>query len=229
MKLKSIVFICFLFYFAQDGFTQVTETRSFSSFNKIKLCGAGKVFLTEGSKEEATITAQNLNLSDIITEIKNNTLHIYPQKNVFGEDSHLTIYLTYKQLDGIQISGAVDLQVNSVITSNKFDLKCSGSEKVSMKINTKELFVKSSGSGKVNVSGNTHSQSIELSGSGKFTGYELSSHSALVNLSGSGKVELTVNQSLVANVSGSGNISYKGTPAVKDVNVNGSGHIDSVN
>jgi lipopolysaccharide export system protein LptA len=225
MNLKSLFFVCALFYTIQNSSAQTTEIRYFSSFNKIDLKGNAKVILTEGDKEEAKIEVKNLDLKDVITEVKNNTLYIYQKDKKYSDNSTLNIYISYQKLEGIYIGGVIDLLTNSVILSDKLELKCSGVGKVVMKIDTKELFVSSSGSGKLAVSGKTNYQSIEISGSGKFKGYELQSNTSKVNISGVGDVELNVTQELSANISGMGNITYKGNPPIKKINNNNHGSI----
>ena len=229
MNFKNIFFLLILLLSFQACLAQTSETRSFSSFDKIDFKGAAKVFLTEGNKEEAKISAENLDLSDVITEVKNNTLYISMKKDKNYNNTKLTINLTYKKLEKIQVGGAIDLQSNSVIKSDKFQLKCSGAGNVSLKVDTRELAVDCSGASNLEMTGKTDYQTIELSGAGNFKGYGLQSNTSKVEVSGVGNVELNVQKELVANLSGMGNISYKGNPATKKINKSGFGSISSKN
>jgi hypothetical protein len=75
------------------------------------------------------------------------------------------------------------------------------------------------------MSGSTSNLAVELSGSGDFRGFDIESQSSNVSVSGSGDVKVVAKKNLVARVSGSGDIVYKGNPEKKDVKVLGSGNI----
>jgi hypothetical protein len=77
------------------------------------------------------------------------------------------------------------------------------------------------------IAGEIDSQDVTVSGSGDYEAGELDSNGADVTVDGSGKAVVWVNQSLTANVSGSGNIEYFGTPDTVIENIDGSGEIVS--
>ncbi|NNF18253.1 MAG: DUF2807 domain-containing protein, partial [Flavobacteriaceae bacterium] len=66
---------------------------------------------------------------------------------------------------------------------------------------------------------------IRMSGSGDLDAFDLEADDVEVQVSGSADVEVTANKSLKANVSGSGDIRYKGNPKKVDSRKSGSGDI----
>jgi len=50
---------------------------------------------------------------------------------------------------------------------------------------------------------------------------------AELKISGSGSIGANVEKEIVARISGSGNIKYKGQPRIEDIKVSGSGNVSS--
>ena len=66
-----------------------------------------------------------------------------------------------------------------------------------------------------------------VSGSGDVDAYDLKTEKAELKISGSGSIGAAVEKEIVARVSGSGDIKYKGQPKIEDIKVSGSGKIGS--
>ncbi len=62
---------------------------------------------------------------------------------------------------------------------------------------------------------------------GDIDAYDLSSNDADIRISGSGEIKISVKENLIARISGSGNIYYKGDPKKQDIKVSGSGNVSS--
>jgi len=88
-----------------------------------------------------------------------------------------------------------------------------------------ELAIELPGSGHIEAEGKVDHVSITVAGSGDVVANQLKAHTADVTLLGSGNISLFADQSLQANLAGSGNIRYEGNPPQVTKNVTGSGDI----
>ena len=68
---------------------------------------------------------------------------------------------------------------------------------------------------------------VEVSGSGDVEAYDLKTEKAELKIAGSGSIGISVEKEIIARVSGSGDIKYKGQPRIEDIKVSGSGQISS--
>ena len=84
-----------------------------------------------------------------------------------------------------------------------------------------------SGSGDIVVSGKTDEFEAAVAGSGDIKAIDLSSKRADMRISGSGGISITVNEEILARISGSGDIKYRGNPRIEDVKVSGSGKVSA--
>jgi hypothetical protein len=122
------------------------------------------------------------------------------------------------------VSGSGDLNLKGKVRS--LDSNISGSGKVSFDgaiAGMAEIGI--SGSGRFSASGSANEIKTTISGSGKVLATDLVVDKCDVRISGSGDVEINVKNSLDANISGSGTITYKGNPSQVNSHSSGSGRI----
>lgn len=226
--LSLCLFICCLCSFT--GYAQENnEIRKIGSFTRVSLSGPFEVYLKKGDKPALTIETEDFAPEDIITEIRNNTLHIELKDKKFkykNFDTKSVIYLTYTTLDRLDWSGAGNIKTESVLKGDKFELDISGAGNVNMDLDVKNLKVDMSGAGNIELKGNATSQTVQMSGAGNYNGFDLKSEKANVSMSGVGNVRVYATDELSADASGVGAIRYKGNP--KNVTKNSSGFLGSV-
>lgn len=92
-------------------------------------------------------------------------------------------------------------------------------------IDASQLTIDHTGSGLIKVSGSTRQVDIFSSGSGDTNAERLDADDAEVRSTGSGDVDVTANDSIVATVTGSGNVTVYGNPSERDETVTGSGEL----
>lgn len=119
-------------------------------------------------------------------------------------------------------SGNIDVQGNC----RSLESKVSGSGKVNYAGNISDRAdVNISGSGKILASGTARMIKTTISGSGEVRAANLEVEKCEVRISGSGDVQINVKSELDASISGSGSVSYKGSPSQVNSHSSGSGKV----
>ena len=122
------------------------------------------------------------------------------------------------------VSGSGDLHLKGKMRS--LDSNISGSGGISMDGTISSFAdVTISGSGKFMASGSASEIKTNISGSGRIRAADLVVDRCNVRISGSGDVEINVQKSLDATISGSGTVTYKGNPSQVNSHASGSGRI----
>ncbi|CAI2768287.1 head GIN domain-containing protein [Flavobacterium collinsii] len=206
----------------------VTETRTTSEYNAIKVSGFFDVDLVAGKEGKIIVKGEQNLLSAIKVEVEDNVLKVYTEKRVnlspsLGKKIEVTV--PFETISALTLSGSGDVQSKDPIKSDKFLAKLSGSGNFNLAVNSTDLELNLSGSGDVNLKGNTANFITKLSGSGDIDAANLKSKNTDVTISGSGDIRVNCTESLTARVSGSGDIRYSGNPEKRDVKVSGSGSI----
>ena len=223
------------------------ENRPIMPFNRIKNSTSFNIVLEKGSKENMIIEATGVDPKKILTEVKGTTLKISMEKGNYSNTKG-KITITYVNLSELSSTGSGDFSCNTDITATDFIINSSGSGNISIdgKITTTGFNFHQTGSGDVKLaklettdfnlsmngsgnftaaSGHAQKQTITLAGSGNVQLFGVSGESCIVSLKGSGNVETNVSNSLQGSILGSGNVTYKVEPKVKQVQILGSGTV----
>ena len=203
------------------------ETRTVSSFKGIEVSGAFDILIRQGAVEEVVIESDANLLPVIVTEVKENILHIDTKKEV----SHVTtmkVYITVKHLSSIDASGAVDIRTDGKLSGQELSLDASGATDTKLELAYQKLKLDCSGASKIRLSGYSNQAKLDLSGASDIFGYDLLVENYDIEISGAGNAQINVTKKLRAEISGAGSIKYKGTPADVDQSVSGAGSIKKV-
>lgn len=203
------------------------EQRTVSSFNGIDVSGAFDIILKQGATEEVTVEADANLLPLIRTDVVGNTLRIETKKPV----NHVTImkvYVTVKDLNRIDVSGAVDITTDGRITVPELNIDASGASDSKLEIAVQKLQLDCSGASKMKFSGSATDVKMDLSGASDIFGYDMLAETYDLEISGAGNAQINVSKKIRAEISGAGSVKYKGSPSDVDQSVSGAGSIKKV-
>lgn len=231
--LTKILFTALLLAGINRAFAD-TQDRHLSNFHAISLSGSFDVYITQGSTESVKVEAPSDMMKHIITEVNGDVLKIHDKNesfnwgSLFSGHKKVVVYVTVKDIHGIDLSGSGDIFFKGGLTANRMELTISGSGDVQGKLNAKSLEGHISGSGDLELSGSAQTSNISISGSGDFSARGLVTAVTTIRVSGSGDASINVTQKLDARVSGSGDIGYAGGAKQVAVSSSGSGDVHRI-
>ena len=208
-----------------------TIERSVGDYDAVELSGWFDVNLVAGNEGELTLKGEENLLEYIKTEVKDGKLTIKVKKGINLKPSSwkkgMGIYVTLpvEDINAVTLSGSGDIVGKTTLKANNFKTSISGSGDITLDVDANEVKATMSGSGDINLSGKTGDLEVRVSGSGDIKAYDLEADYVSAEVSGSADVKVTVNQTLKARVSGSGDISYRGNPKKIDSKTSGSGDV----
>lgn len=205
-----------------------TVSRSTSTYDEIKTAGSMDFNLVPGIEGEISIEGDSNLMEYIKTEVKNNKLIVKVKDGINLKPTRtIIITIPYKDISHVSLSGSGDVSNEGTIKADDFDVVLSGSGDINLLLSTKSVESNISGSGDISLSGNTKDLITKISGSGDFEGNNLDSKNVTAKITGSGDISVTCNGELYVRISGSGDVSYKGTPTKKDTKITGSGSVNN--
>ena len=199
------------------------------SFNAIKLSGGIDLYLSQFDTESIAVSAsEDKYKQNIKTVVENNTLKIYydGDKMWSGGNKKLKVYVSFKNLEKLQATGASDVQVAGAISAESLSLDMSGASDFKGAVKVNNLQLELSGASDATISGVANSVTIESSGASDVKGYNLETNVCTAKASGASDINITVNKELSASASGASDISYKGTGVIKDQHSSGASSIN---
>lgn len=200
----------------------VNETRSVDGFNSIDLRGSGALILSQGPQQPLRIEAEDNVLKALTTRVESGRL-IIGSDACISSTRPIRIHATTKDIRSLEVSGSGTITGESIINADSLDLKLSGSGGMDLNLKANALRTEIPGSGTIQLRGAADDQIADISGSGKIAGYGLATKRSEITISGSGAVEANVSDEIVARISGSGTVYYRGHPEKISQDISGSG------
>ena len=217
------------------SWAQNKETRDVGNFDEIMMRISGKVYVTQGDKNEVILEGDDDLLSEIETDVRSGRLVIKSRRNNWRfwnsrSRGRLSVYITVKELNGAYISGSGDIIGQNTIKTDDFVASIAGSGDIDMDLDAEYVRASISGSGNIELQGKSDRAKLAISGSGKYLAEKLTVGEYQVGMSGSGRGSIYVDGGdLDVRISGSGKVYYMGNPRSVNSSVSGSGSVRKIN
>jgi len=204
----------------------VKEKRDVSEFTSLKVSSAFTVFLVQGKTESLTIEADKNLMEHIKTVVKGDRLTISTSEKGINKYEKLNIYLTFEELEMIDVSGAVTIIGEGPMTFDELDLEGSGASEIKMEMEVAVLNADFSGASEIELIGSAKSVMFETSGASEIDAYDFIIEHLELDVSGASEARIHVTVNLEVEVSGAASVKYKGSPSVSS-DVSGAGSLRS--
>ncbi len=205
------------------------QDRPTGSFTEIEISSAFKVVLTQGNIEKLTLEGDDELLQRVITETRGNKLIINFKDGTYNKSfKEVTVYLTFKTLSSIELSGAVNLNGTNEMNFNDLELECSGATKINLNLNASKLDCDFSGASNLSLEGNVQALDIDVSGASKVNAEDLVVKNCNIDCSGASYIAIHVTDKLRAEGSGASKISYKGNPSIVESDMSGASKMSKI-
>ena len=206
----------------------IEKTRQVGDFDALGVSGSFDVFLVKGQEGKVIVNVEQNLEPYLITEVQNGTLKVKWKKGTNVRTTKSTkVTVHFEDLSGVALAGSGDIVSRDPIATDELDIAVAGSGDIRLELDAMESTAAVSGSGDIELSGTSKNFDAAVAGSGDIKAYELKSEKADLKISGSGTIHAQVSNELIARISGSGNIKYKGNPRIEDVKVSGSGNVST--
>jgi len=200
------------------------RTEEVGAFSRVVISGNFDVYLRQGDTPELRFEMDE-NLLDII-EVRESgrTLTVGSTVNIIRAKKK-SVYLTVKELEKLDLSGAVDLEGNGTITTGSLSLFSSGAVKIDLELQADRIRLDLSGASDCNLQGKTGELEVSLTGAGDLNAIDLIARDVRLDLSGAGHGRVFASEKLDVEISGVGSVRYRGDPAHINKNISGLGSI----
>jgi len=200
-----------------NGSVQSEDRKISSNFETIKVQQGINLYLTQGSKTDLSVEADENIIDLLITEVKNNELKVYFEKNVYRAKAR-NVYLTAKQISGIYTSSGASVKSENTLNVQTLDLDSSSGSSIKIHVNADDVTSETSSGANMDLFGKTNTFSARASSGSSIDADELVAEVAYANASSGANIDVNVTEKLTAKASSGGDIDYEGNPT--DINKN---------
>lgn len=220
-----------------NGYAQKTiindpnaQVHQITNFSAITVSGEIDLYLSQGNEDAIAVSASEPAYRDKIrTSVENNVLKIWYDGKGWGYNQgnkKLKAYVSFKNINRLSASGAVDVHVNGSIKGNELAIHLTGASDFKGAVETGKLSLKQTGASDVTISGTASTADIEAVGASNLKGYTLETKNCVIRATGASDIKITVHKELTANATGASSISYKGNGVIKEVHSSGASSIN---
>lgn len=230
MKKIILSITCFFLAYAAGAQNVVVndnnaEARQLNgSFSSIKVSGGIDLYISQSETEAIAVSAtQQKYRDDIKTVIENGTLRIYYDSRTGWNmgNRKLKAYISFKNLERLEASGASDIHVAGTITVPTLSIDMSGASDFKGAVNVTTLAMELSGASDAKISGTATNVTIQSSGASDVKGYDLVTENCTAKATGASDINITVNKELNVHASGASDVYYKGNCVIRDMHSSG--------
>jgi len=203
----------------------VKEERAVSGFTSLDIGGAFQVYLSQGDQEKLVIEADKDEMREIVTEVVGNKLMISTKAGWPDRLHEMSVYLTFKSLDYIDFSGAVEVEGENALSFNNLEMDVSGAAEIDMELKAENFDAEFSGASEIEFRGTCKTGYIEISGASEFDAEGLEFQDLTIELSGASDAKICATGKLNIDASGASSIRYKGNPPNISVDESGASSV----
>lgn len=194
------------------------------SFTAIKVSGGIDIYISQSDAEAIAVSATEQKYrDDIKTIIENGTLRIYYDSKMGWNKGNkkLKVYISFKNLERLEASGACDVHVAGTIAVPSLSLDMSGASDFKGAVTVTTLAMELSGASDARISGTATNVTIQSSGASDVKGYDLVTENCTAKATGASDINITVNKELNVHASGASDVYYRGTCVIRDLHSSG--------
>lgn len=206
--------------------TMKTETRTLPPFTSIDLSSSVDVEVAIGPTQSVTVEGEDNLIDRITTEVKDGRLVVDVKKGkALTTSKPMIVHVTVPALTAVIANASGDVYSKGTITGDALEISVDGSGDATMDVKVRKLTTISDGSGDIEVTGTADEHISTLDGSGDMDASKLVAKKCTIEVNGSGNASVDATDELHARTQGSGDLEYRGTPKIADIETHGSGDV----
>ncbi len=203
------------------------DKRAVADFDEIDISGQFNVFLRQAADPALLVEADENFLPYIKTEVQGDRLKIWGERS-FRNFDKLDIYITAREIREIDLSGAMVVNGSQVIRAEHLEIDASGACELNLELQCEKIHFDGSGASEVVLVGFSNEANYDISGAGEINAIDLETRKTSIEMSGAGRADVFVTDELRIEVSGAGEVNYRGNPKEIKQEISGAAEINQL-
>lgn len=194
-----------------NGNVQKVDRDISGDYDVIEVSRGLDVYLTQSDEYSITVEADE-NLHDIImTEIENNTLHIYADENISHARAQ-KVMISFKDVYKISATSGSDVYSSNVINTESLELTTTSGADMELEINVNVAECRSTSGSDLRVSGTANKLYAEATSGSDIKAGNLKVKTCEARANSGADITVNTSEELIAKASSGGDIKYLGNP-----------------
>jgi len=199
-------------------------TRQVESFDGVKASAGIDVYLFQGDEEKVVVEADENLLDCIRTEVKGSTLHCYIDCTIHYS-KEMKVYVNYKMLNKLEASSGANIFGETAVRTGTLDIGVSSGADVKVEVYAEKVYCDVSSGSDATITGKASHFRGNASSGADIKAEDLKVSTCDVSASSAGDIKITVTESIEANASSGGDITYYGNPEREHIDESSGGDV----
>jgi hypothetical protein len=208
-----------------------SQTRTVRDFNAVKVSTGVQLYLSMDDRQAVRIVANDEIISDVVTEVKDNILHIYVRtNNVFklfnrGNRNTVKAYVTATELNRLDASSGANIRSENTLKGNTLVLDLSSGGGMTLDLVYKDIKMEGSSGANAKLSGRAKTFHVSASSGSNIDARNLDAVNCEARASSGANISMVATGEISARSSSGGSIRYAGNPGRRDINKSSGGTV----
>jgi hypothetical protein len=227
----ALILLTVAFTAVQAGNSKKTEIRKVKNFNVVDVSSGIDLYLKMGETEQVRVEADDDIIDDVVTEVKNSTLHIYMKKSNFfnlfnfGKSTSRVVYVTVTDLESIDASSGSDVRSEDTLKGEVLKVSSGSGSDAVLDVVYKDVSLDASSGADIRISGKAKTVKAGASSGSDINARELEAVICHAHASSGADIVVHATGEIYANASSGGDVRYYGNPSVKNINESSGGDV----
>ena len=185
-----------------------TVVRTTTSFQNVEVEGNILVYIHQSNKYSVSVKAPTSIISQIITDVENDKLHIYSKRQNNIDTIIVEIYAT--NLSGISASAGANIFIPDHFKTDTFTCNSSSGSFVKCSINSKKLVCNATSGAEINLDGQVNYLEISASSGAEINAKAIRGEQCSIEGSSGAEIEINDIKFLDVNINSGCQVTYSG-------------------
>ena len=192
----------------------ISISRDLPEFDSVDMNTSGKVYITQGSEQEVSVTVDDNIAEYIMTTVRGRRLIIGTKSGFSLSNFRLIVNLTMNDLEELVTNSSGDFIGKNTISVDRLGLVTNSSGNISLDLQVEQLYSRILSSGDLYLSGVVNKHEASIYSSGNIHAFNLITDTTKIIINSSGDAEVYVSNILDVRINSSGDVFYRGYPTV---------------
>lgn len=225
IKSKHLLFTLSLLVFSSLSILSAQNTLNLGEFQELSTSGNVEVTLIPSSFNKVEYTMIKGEKEDLIIDLANKKLKISIANNkIMGRsNAKAKVSLYFKELSNISTSAGSKVGNDGSFNAKNLALSSSSGSSLKVKVKAENVMVSSSSGASLTIAGEAVKSVMKVSSGASISSQTFTLDELVASASSGGNISADVHQSITANSSSGGSITYSGNPKVEKITKSTSG------
>ncbi|MCG1037131.1 DUF2807 domain-containing protein [Polaribacter sp. DS7-9] len=193
-------------------------------FTEIKISNGLDLYISQGSKSEIIVEADE-NLQEIIkTEVNNGVLKIYAEKNIWKAKAR-KVFVTVKDLESLSATSGAEVYTEDTLKLNNLIVGATSGADIDINVDVKTIETSATSGADIKVSGIATNHITNATSGASIEAYNLKSINVTAKVTSGADINVFASGTINAKATSGGDIDFRGNPKKVDKTSSSGGSI----